>query len=407
MKDMRAPDLSGMINVRDGIRKLAPEIVRLRRDLHQHPEPALEEKRTSGEIVRWLEACEGFHLRTGIAGTGIIADLPGVASGPVVLLRADMDALRLVEENAELEYRSVNNGVMHACGHDAHMAILMGVARYLSAHRDRIKGHVRLLFQPAEEGPGGAVPMIAAGALRDPRPDAAFGLHVWGSLPSGFAGVRAGPMMAATDEIEFVMRGRGGHGAYPHETVDTILAASQLVVALQSIVSRNVDPAQTAVVSIGKLHGGTAMNIIAERAELNGTLRTFVPAIHELCVRRVHEITAGIDATFGTQTEVRFIERYPALVNDAEMTKLAVKTAEGVLGDGHVQTDVLSMGGEDMAFYLQQVPGSFFFIGAANPSKGCCAPNHNPHFNIDEDILPLGAEILVRLAEHFVGALER
>ena len=400
-------DVRGLANVRGGLQELAPEMVRLRRDLHRHPEPGFSETRTAGVIADWLAGCDGFAVRTGVAQTGIIADLQGDDSaGPCVLLRSDMDALRLQEENQSIDYRSVRDGVMHACGHDAHMAILMGVARYLAAHRARIRGRVRLLFQPAEEGPGGAEPMISEGALRDPKPDVAFGLHVWGSQPTGFAGLRAGPMMAYTDEIEFRMRGRGGHGAYPHETVDTILAAAHFVVALQSVVSRNVDPTQPAVFSIGKIRGGSIMNVIAEEVALDGTLRTLTPEIRERCHRRISEIAGGIDATFGTQTGVRLIDRYPALVNDAAMTRLAVGKIEEVLGAGHVDTDMLSMGGEDMAFYLQEVPGCFFFIGAGNPAKGCGVPNHNPSFDVDEDVLPLGAEILVRLCEHFVGELE-
>jgi amidohydrolase len=400
------PDLSGLKNVRPGIAELAAEMVRLRRDLHKHPEPGFSEVRSASVIEQWLRDCGGFEIRTGVAKTGIIADLTGGdPQGPAVLLRADMDALKMQEENEEIEYRSVNAGVMHACGHDAHMAILMGVARFLAGHREAIKGHVRLLFQPAEEGPGGALPMITEGALRDPRPAAVFGLPVWGSLPIGHAGVRAGPMMAATDEILFRVRGRGGHGAYPHETIDSILAASHLVVALQSIVSRNVDPTQTAVLSIGKIHGGTVMNIIAEEVALEGTQRSFLPETRDLCARRVKEVARGVDETFGTRTEVEFIERYPALVNDPEMTRLTHEAIESVLGTGRVDPDFMSMGGEDMAFYLREIPGAFFFLGAGNPAKGCGVPNHNPRFNIDEDVLPLGAEILVRQVEQFVGSL--
>ncbi|MBD3236879.1 MAG: amidohydrolase, partial [Candidatus Eisenbacteria bacterium] len=402
-----APDAGGLPRVRGTLRDLAPEMVRLRRDLHRHPEPGFAETRTAGVIAEWLGDCEGVRVRTGVARTGIIADLQGPdPRGPCVLLRADMDALRLQEENEAIPYRSVNDGVMHACGHDAHMATLMGVARYLATRRGRVRGHLRLLFQPAEEGPGGAAPMIAEGALRDPRPDVAFGLHVWGSQPLGYAGVRAGPMMAYTDEIEFRMRGRGGHGAYPHETVDTIHAAAQMIVGLQSVVSRSVDPTQPAVFSIGKIAGGSVMNIIAEEVAFDGTLRTLTPEVRETCHRRIREIAGGIDAACGTRTEVRFIDRYPAVVNDPALTDLAVSQIEAVLGAGRVRTDMLSMGGEDMSFYLREVPGCFFFLGAGNPSKGCSVPNHNPRFDVDEDVLPLGAEILVRLCEQFVGALE-
>jgi len=375
--------------------------------LHQHPEGGFQEVRSAERIATYLRECEGVKVRTGIARTGVIADLEGGdPQGPCVLLRADMDALRADEENEQLEYRSQNPGFMHACGHDGHMAILLGVARCLSRHRRAFRGRVRLIFQPAEEGPGGAEPMIAEGALRDPRPDAAFGLHVWSRLPTGYAGLRAGPMMAYTDEIAIRVHGKGGHGAYPHDGVDAILAAAQLIVALQSIVSRNVDPTQAAVLSMGKIQGGTVMNALAERVVIEGTQRAFLPEVRDLCTRRVHEIAAGIDAALGSRTEVEYVARYPALVNDPEMTRLTVEVLESVLGTGRVQTDWLSMGGEDMSFYLREVPGCFLFLGAGNSAKGCTAPHHSPRFNFDEEALPLGAEVLLRLAEHFVGPLD-
>jgi amidohydrolase len=399
-------DLSGLAKVRPQLRALADEMVAVRRDLHAHPERGFEETRTAEKVVAWLKECPGFRVRTGVAKTGVIADLDGGRTdGKTVLLRADMDALRANEENPHLEYRSTNPCVMHACGHDGHVAILLGVARVLSQCRARMNGCVRLIFQPAEEGPGGAMPMITEGALRDPRPDAAFALHLWSRLPIGYAGLRAGPMMAYTDEIEIRLHGKGGHGAYPHEGIDTVLAAAQLIVALQSIVSRSVDPTDRAVVSIGSIQGGTVMNALAEHVTLAGTQRTFEPATRDLCTQRVHDIAAGIDRAFGTQTEVCYSARYPALVNDARMAQIACEAIEGVLGAGHVQTDLVSMGGEDMGDFLQEIPGCFFFLGAGNDAKRCSAPHHSPHFNFDEDALGIGAEILLRLTEHFVGPL--
>jgi amidohydrolase len=400
------PDASALARVRREVRDLAPEIVRLRRDFHQHPEGGFRETRTAEKIAAWLRECGPYRVRTGVAKTGVIADLEGRdPAGPCVLLRADMDALKANEENAHLAFRSVNPGLMHACGHDGHMAILLGAARVLARHRDAIKGRVRLVFQPAEEGPGGAEPMIAEGALRDPVPDAAFALHLWSRLPLGVAGVRAGPMMAYTDEIVIRVRGRGGHGAHPDQGIDAILAACQLVVALQTIVSRSVDPTESAVLSVGKISGGTVMNALAEEVVIEGTQRAFRPEIRDLCTRRVHEIAAGIDTAFGSRTGIEYIARYPAMVNDPERVKLATGILEGVLGAGRV-IDIVSLGGEDMAFYLQQVPGCLFFLGAGNPVKGCDAPHHSPRFDIDEDALPIGAELLLRLTEHFVGALD-
>lgn len=399
------PDASGLARVRREVLDLAPEMVRLRREFHRHPEGGFQETGTAERIVEWLQASGPFRMRTGVAQTGVIADLEGRdASGPCVLLRADMDALRLDEANEGLEYRSTCPGFMHACGHDGHMAILLGVARVLARHRDALRGRVRLVFQPAEEGPGGAEPMIAAGALRDPRPDVAFALHLWSQLPTGTAGLTPGPMMAYTDEIVMRVRGRGGHGAHPNEGIDAILAASQLIVALQTVVSRSVDPTQSAVLSVGKIQGGTVMNALAEEVRLEGTQRAFLPDVRDLCTRRVHEIAAGIDAALGSRTEIEYIARYPALVNDAKMSGLAGEVIASVLGEGRVRK-ILSLGGEDMAFFLQEIPGCMFFLGAGNAAKGSTAPHHNPRFNIDEDALPLGAEILLRLAERFVGDL--
>lgn len=397
------PDPRGLDSVRPEVRALAGEIVAWRRDFHRHPERGFEEVRTAGRVAEALAGCPGFRVRTGVARTGVVADLEGDRpGGPTLLLRADMDALRVEEESPQLEYRSVNPGVMHACGHDGHMAVLLGVARVLSGMRARMQGRVRLVFQPAEEGPGGAEPMIAEGVLRDPRPDAAFGLHLWSRLPLGYAGLRAGPMMAYTDEIGIEVRGRGGHGAYPHEGIDAIVAAAQLVVLLQSIVSRNVAPVDSAVLTIGRVEGGTVMNALAERVTLNGTQRAFLPETRDLCARRVREAAEGIDRAMGTRSEVRYTARYPALVNDEAMTRLAQGVIEGVLGPGRVRDDMLSLGGEDMGFYLREIPGCFFFLGAGNTSRGCDAPHHSPRFNIDEDALLLGTEILLRLAEQFV-----
>jgi amidohydrolase len=393
-------DLSGIARVRPAIRALQDEMVNLRRDFHAHPEPGFAEHRTAGRIAAWLEGCGGLRIRTGVAGTGVVADLAGSQpAGPWVLLRADMDALRIEEDHPGLSFRSRNPGVMHACGHDAHMAILLAVTRVLTAQRERLRGGVRLIFQPAEEGPGGAGPMIAAGVLAEPRPAAAFGLHVWSGLPTGWAAVTPGPIMAYTDEFYARVRGRGGHGAVPQETVDPILASAHLVTALQSIVSRNVGPLDPAVVSVGKIRGGSVMNAIAEEVALDGTLRAFLPEVRERIHDRLRRIFAGLDQTFGTRSELEIVERYPALVNDPGMTQVAREVCTDLLGAARVRDDLRVMGGEDMAFYLQQVPGCFVFLGAGNPAKGTDLPHHNPKFDLDEDALGLGAEMLVRLVE--------
>lgn len=390
--------------VRAAIMAGREEVVSLRRDFHRHPEPGYEETRTAGKVADWLATCEGFRVRTGIAQTGVIADLG--TGEPCILLRADMDALRVQEENEDLPYRSQRPGIMHACGHDAHTAILLGVARYLSQHRDALTGTVRLIFQPAEEGPGGAEPMIAQGALEDPVPSAAFGLHMWSPLSIGQIAVAEGPIMASTDELVITITGQGGHGAVPQETIDPIHASAQYIVGLQSIVSRNVDPLDTAVLSIGKITGGSVMNAIAAEVVLEGTLRAYRPETRELLRRRLRELAAGVDQSFGTRTEVEVIERYEATVNDPQMTAVAQEIGADLLGREHVRTDVRLMGAEDMSFFLQRVPGCFIFVGAGNAAKGIEKPHHNPGFNIDEDALALGMELLVRLVERFCGDLE-
>ncbi len=400
--DALEPDASALARIRPEVRDLIPDLVALRRDFHRHPERGFEEVRTSAKIAEELARQGGWKIRTGVAKTGVIADLETKdARGPTVLLRADMDALRTQEDNPGLAYASTNPGVMHACGHDGHMAILLGVARVLARHRGAMRGGVRLVFQPAEEGPGGAEPMIAAGALENPRPDAAFGLHLWSRLPIGSAGVRPGPMMASSDELFFRVCGKGCHGASPHEGIDAIHAAAHLVVALQGIVSRNVNPLQSAVLTIGRIQGGSVVNAIAEEVVLEGTQRAFLPEVRALLQQRVHETAAGIDAAWGTRTEVEYVSRYPALVNDPRMTGLACEEVSALLGADRIR-EYQVMGAEDMAFFLAQVPGCFFFLGAGNPAKGAAWPQHSPHFNIDEDALPLGVELLVRLAERFV-----
>lgn len=397
------PENAALERVRPAVMACREEVVALRRDLHQHPEPGYEEQRTAAKVADWLADCEGFRVRTGIAQTGVVADIG--EREPCILLRADMDALRVQEENEHLAYRSQRPGIMHACGHDAHTAILLGVARVLSQHRTSLGGSVRLVFQPAEEGPGGAEPMIVQGVLDDPTPAAAFGLHVWSPLPVGHMAVSEGAIMASTDELRITIVGRGGHGAVPQETIDPICASAQFIVGLQSIVSRNIDPLDTAVLSIGKITGGSVMNAIAAEVVLEGTLRAYKPETRELLRRRLRELGAGIDQSFGTRTNVEVIERYPATVNDPEMTGIASEIAADLFGSENVHSDLRLMGAEDMSFYLKRLPGCFLFLGAGNTAKGIDRPHHNPGFNIDEDALPLGMELFLRLVERFCGAL--
>jgi amidohydrolase len=341
-------------------------------------------------------------VKTGVAGTGVVGLLRGAAPGKTVLLRADMDALPLPEEN-DVAYRSTVTGAMHACGHDGHVAMLLGAARVLAGERDRLRGNVKLCFQPAEEGPGGAEPMIREGVLREPEVDAAFGLHLWNSLDAGQLGVGAGPKMAAADEFTLTIEGSGGHGAYPHQTVDPILVAAQVVTALQAIVSRAVSPLQAAVVTVGSIQAGFAPNIIPRTARLTGTLRSYREDVRQLLARRVKEVAEGVAQAFAAQVRFEYRQGYPPTVNDAAMAAFAAEQAASVFGAANVIDPEPSMGGEDMSYYLREVPGAFLFLGSRNPDRGLDAPHHSPRFDFDEAVLPAGAETLARLARSYLG----
>ncbi len=396
------PNLDGLANVRPEIMAIKDDMIAQRRQFHQNPEPGFGEVQTAAAIVQWLEDCGRFNVRTQVAGTGVVADLPGSdETMPWIALRADMDALQIQEENTELDYCSRNPGLMHACGHDAHVAILLGVARILTSHHTELPFGVRLIFQPAEEGPGGAEPMLEEGVLENPRPGMIIGLHVWSSLPVGYINISPGPVMASTDELKFHIKGSGGHGAVPQETVDSIVAAAHFISAIQTIVSRNIDPVDSGVVSIGKIVGGEIMNAIADEVHLDGTLRTYLPETRDLIIRRLNEVGEGIDRTFGTKTKVEVIRRYPAVINDPVVAGAALQTARELFGASCVSSDLRLMGGEDFAFFLNQIPGTFCFLGAGNSEKSCDLPHHHPKFNIDEDAILLGTELLIRLIETY------
>jgi amidohydrolase len=319
----------------------------------------------------------------------------------VLAIRADMDALPIQEQN-EVPYRSQFDGRMHACGHDGHTAISLGTASYLAQHRHQFAGTVKLIFQPAEEGPGGAKPMIAAGALTNPTVDAIIGLHLWNNLPLGTVGVRAGALMAAVELFECKIQGKGGHGAMPHQTIDSILVGSQIVTTLQTIVARNVDPLESAVVTVGEFQAGTAENVIADSAWLRGTVRYFNPAYKGYFGQRIEQLISGICQAQGASYELNYWQLYPAVINHPEITNLVRSVTEQV-----VETPIgivprcQTMGGEDMSFFLQEVPGCYFFLGSANLSQGLSFPHHHPRFDFDETALSLGVEIFVRCVEQF------
>jgi amidohydrolase len=386
--------------IREAAKALEAKTVAVRRELHAHPEIGFEEVQTAARIARTLGEL-GIDHRTGVAKTGVLATLRGTSSGPgagrAVQLRADMDCLPLQERN-DVPYRSKRDGFMHACGHDGHVAILLGAAELLHRARSRWSGTVRLAFQPGEEGYGGAVPLIAEGALADPECGSAYALHIWNNLPVGQIGVRPGPAMAAVDEFYITVLGRGGHASEPSATADPIIAASHLVIALQTIVSRNIEAIDAGVCTVGSLHGGTTHNIIPDRAELIGTLRSFRPEVREVLRRRVGEIARGIAGTFGCTAEVTLHGGYPATVNDERAAALATLAATDVAGAANVTPAKPVMGGEDFSYFLAKVPGAMMFLGSSNPERGLAHPHHSPQFDFDEACLATGIELMSTVA---------
>ena len=389
-------------NVRLEIRALQPQLVEWRRQIHQKPELGFQEKMTAEFISQRLQNW-GIAHQTGIAETGIVAIIKGEKSGngKVLAIRADMDALPIQELN-QVPYCSQRDGIMHACGHDGHTAIALGTAYYLHQHRQELNGTVKIIFQPAEEGPGGAKPMIAAGVLNNPDVDAIIGLHLWNNLRLGTVGVRPGALMAAVELFRCTIFGKGGHGAIPHQTVDSLVVAAQIVSALQTIVSRNINPLDSAVVTVGELHAGTAVNVIADTAKMGGTVRYFNPDLAGFFKERIEKIIAGICQSHGANYDLDYIHLYPPVINDAQVAALVRSVAEEVIEIPiGVFSECQTMGGEDMSFFLQEVPGCYFFLGSANAEKKLDYPHHHPRFDFDETALPMGVEMFVRCVEKF------
>ena len=367
--------------------------------LHEIPETAFEERATAAYLTGALEAL-GIAPRTGVAGTGLFAELPGAGVGPTVMVRADMDGLPIDEDPSNVP-RSRHDGRMHACGHDGHMAIVLGLAESLARSAEAtLPGRVLLLFQPAEEdakgGASGAQRIVESGLLDEQGVDAVLGLHLWSYLPLGQAILPDRLVMASSDEVSLVFSGGGGHAALPHEAQDVVLAASRTVDALQSIVARDVDPVCPAVVSIGTFHAGRAANVLPAEARLTGTLRAADRPARELLSRRVTEIAQGIAAAHGVTVDVEISRGYPATINDPRAAATVREAARAVLGEGAVHDGPPSMGAEDFAYYLERRPGAFLLLGMRDEASGAVHPHHSPRFRIAPQALPLGVEILLR-----------
>ncbi len=388
---------------RSEVKTLHGRLVEWRRDFHMHPEIGLQEWRTAGIVAAELESL-GYKVTTGVAQTGIVAVLETLRPGPVVLLRFDMDALPLQEEN-KVPYRSQHDNMMHACGHDGHIAIGLGVATLLARHRDELSGTIKLMFQPGEEGLHGARLMIEEGVLDKigPRPDVALGAHVWNDEVLGRVGVSAGPIMAAADVWDCVIEGKGGHGAAPHQTADPIVAATQIIMAWQTAVSRNINPQETAVLSVCAMQSGDAFNIIPNTATLKGTIRTFDPEVRSTLIRRFEEIASGIGAAMGCTVEINVTPLTPALVNDPEVTAVARRVVATIVGEDKI-FESRTMGSEDMAYVNAEIPGCFLMVGSKNEETGLVHPHHNSRFDFDEDVLPLTVELLVAIAAEYLSA---
>ena len=392
--------------IKNDVDEIFPGVVADRRHLHQHPELGFEENETSKFVIERLQALGVEDIRTGIAVTGVTALIHGTKPGvgKVVLLRADMDALPIVEEN-EVEYVSQNRGAMHACGHDAHTAMLLGVARVLLANRDIFAGTVRLLFQPSEEfGTGGALPMIEQGVLEDPHVDAVFGQHVSSGDPTGEIHIAPGPGGAAADSFKITVQGKGGHGASPHDAVDPIIIATNIISALQTIVSRNVDPTKQTVVSVCNIHSGFADNVIPDTCELGGTVRTFDPELRDLAQERLTTIAEKVAASFGGKATVQYSRGYPAMINDEGMAELVRQAAIEVVGEDLVKKGEPGMGAEDFAYFLENRPGAFWNIGTRNEERGIVWPHHHPRFDVDEEGMVNGIATMVNVALTYLNA---
>jgi amidohydrolase len=382
--------------------ELFPYTQSLRRDFHMHPELGFREVRTGGIVAKELEAL-GIEVTKGVGKTGVVGYLEGSKPGPTILLRFDMDALPITEETGA-EYTSTNPGVMHACGHDGHAAIGLTVAKMLHARRDQLAGNIKFCFQPSEEGTngeevGGALMMMRDGVLDSPKVEKTLALHVWNDKPLGWVHVAKGPVMAGAELFIIKLTGRGGHGAAPDTTIDPVVAAAQIITALQTIPSRNVAPLKSSVVSVTSVHSGTAFNIIPQTAELNGTIRTFDPQVRKLVLERFQQIVRGIASSMGCEAEITIKQVTAPVINNGEVAASVLKSAQALLPETEIDTaSYLTMGAEDMGYMQEKVDGCYFFVGSANAEKHLNYNHHHPKFDFDERALVTASALMASAA---------
>ena len=392
-----------MSNVQELMKKYQSRLIEIRRDLHMHPELSLKEFETTKKINAILAEVGVEVIDLGTA-TGTVGLIRGAGDGPTIALRGDIDALPIKEEN-DVEYKSTVENVMHACGHDVHTTSLLGAAMILNELKDTFRGNVKLIFQPAEEVNEGARQMIEHGVMENPKVDAVFGLHTKPDIPAGQVGVKSGGLMAAVDTIGIEVRGVGGHGAIPHATVDPVVASSAMIMNLQSIVSRNTNPLDSVVISIGTINAGIANNVIPDLVKLSGTARSFEPALREKLPELVKRVVDHSVAAYGASATLEYIFHLPAVYNSASLTPLATSVVTDICGEGSAVEPLPTMGGEDFALYMEKAPGFFYWLGVGNKEKGYVHEWHNPRYNCDERSLPIGAGIMALSAMRALAQL--
>lgn len=384
------------MNIFDEALNMKDEIIAIRRDLHRHPELGLEEFRTSSIVAETLKSL-GMAVQTGIAETGVIGMLHGKKESPVLLMRFDMDALP-IQEDTGAEYASEKPGKMHACGHDGHVAVGLSVAKLLTAHTDQLEGSIKFVFQPGEEGAGGGQKMVAEGVLENPHADFSIAMHVWNQKPLGWYGLNPGPTMAGAEIFFVTVTGKGGHGASPHNSIDPVVATAQIVNTLQTIVARNVNPLDSAVVTVGKIAAGTAFNIIPQNAYFEGTIRTFKPEVTEMVNQRFTEIVENTAKAMGCDADSEIIKVTYPVINDPALTALISDVVTDLDPRSRIDSSFQTMGSEDFSFMMQGIPSCFIMVGSGNVEKGLIYDHHHPKFNFDEDCLPNAVGILAQSA---------